>query len=245
MLLCVGLTSAILVPSAGAVPKAKVSLTLPSMSNEGAPIPFSWTGKHLRRNHRLVVQKPVGTAHVWKSIMRLNSNSGSAELGGLPLGTYRLRIADLIGRRVLAQQVGTLSVYGQVPFSTLFNDHQNKVQATPQYTFPWVVSHYDGDGPTAFQVSNNNCLSVHIGFVSRDYYNHDETGTETLTLIQESKDPVSTSVAYNAIGSLDAELVVGQSWAVNQSHVSEQQGNPTITYMNGYAICKSTEPFRN
>jgi hypothetical protein len=245
MLLCVGLASAALVPSAGAAPKAKVSLALPSMANEGAAISFSWTGRHLGPNHRLVLQKPVGTAHVWKSIMRLNSNSGSAEMSGLPLGTYRLRIADLIGRRVIAQQVGTLPVYGQVPFSTLFNDHQSKVQTTPQYTFPWVVSHYDGDGPTAFQVSNNNCLSVHIGFVSMEYYNHGATGTETLTLVQESKEPVSTSVAYNAIGSLDAELVVGQSWAVSQSHLSEHQGSPTMTYINGYAICKSAEPFRS
>jgi hypothetical protein len=239
------LASAILVSSAEAAPKAKVSLTLPTMANEGASFSFSWTGKHLGHNHRLVLQKPVGTARVWKTIMRLSSNRGSAELSGLALGSYRLRIADLVGHRVLAQQVGTLSVYGQVPFSTLFNDHQNKVQTTPQYTFPWVVSHYDGDGPTAFQVSNNNCLSVHVSFVSMEYYNHSATGTETLTLVQESKEPVSTSVAYNAIGSLDAELVVGQSWAVSQSHVSEHQGSPTMTYINGYAVCKSTEPFKS
>lgn len=37
------------------------------------------------------------------------------------LGKYRFRIADLAGRRVLARQVGRVAVFGEVPFTTLFN----------------------------------------------------------------------------------------------------------------------------
>jgi len=84
---------------------------------------------------------------------------------------------------------------------------------------------------------------VHISFVSRDYYYPSTLGTETVTLVQERSDPVSASAAYNTIGSLDAELVAGQSWAVNTSHVSERQDFDAISYFNGYAVCDSTESF--
>jgi hypothetical protein len=177
--------------------------------------------------------------------MRLSGNSGSAELPGLPLGKYRFRIADLAGQRVLAQQVSGIAVFGQVPFSTLFGESGAGVLATPTNSFPyvahWGVSRW-GDSELAFKVEHNHCLSVHIAFVGSFYHAH---GTTTLALVQESRDPVSASAPFEAIGSLDAELVFGQSWAVSiqstpDPHQETEGGN---TYINGYAVCDSTEQF--
>jgi hypothetical protein len=191
----------------------------------------------------LLVQRPVGTAHVWKTVTRLTKNSGSGQLPGVPLGDkYRYRLAAIEGTRVLARDVQGFSIFGQVPFSTLLNEYQNKVLTLAQGTFPYTRYNY-GDRSPIIEVNNNNCLSVHIDFVAFEYYNHAAPGTETFTLVQESRDPVSVSVPYNSIGALEAELSPGQSWGLNSSHASPHQGSPTMSYLNGYAICKSTETF--
>lgn len=227
---------------AGAIGKAKpkVSWTLPRTASEGAVIPFSWSGSSLSAEHRLVIQRPVGTARTWRTIQRLGGNRGRAKLSGLPLGKYRLRIAAIAGGRVLAQQVRSLAVFGPVPFSTLFNDHQDKSHVTPQFTFPYVLWYY-GDETPLFNVDRNNCLSVHIDFVALEYKNPSAPGTAILTLVQESREAISASAAYSTLGALDAPLTPGQSWAVNASHVSS--GPSPKGYINGFAVCNSREPF--
>jgi hypothetical protein len=215
-------------------PRPRVSWTPAPAVNEGAPIPFSWRGSHLGRKHRLVVQRPVGTAHTWQTILRLSSNSGSGELPGFPLGTYRLRIADLVGRRVLAQQVAGIAVFGEVPFSTLFGSNNSGVHITPTTSFPYVNYYYGSSH--LFTVEHNRCSHVHIAFVGHHGEYEDPKAPLTLTLVQESREPTTASAPPEAIGSLDAELVPGQSWGVNIA------ATPGV-YINGYAVCDSAESF--
>jgi hypothetical protein len=223
-----------------------LSWTVPHGVSEGAPIAFSWTGKHLGRKHRLVVQRPVGTAHTWQTVVRLRGNHGSGELPGLALGKYRLRIADLVGRRVLAQQVVGIGVYGTVPFSILLkNVGSIGVYTTPRNSFPYVAR-ADEPGETphpVFTVAHNHCLSAHIAFVP-GYPNALKDETETVTgfvsVVQESREAVSASAPFDDIGSLDAELVPGQTWSLTAYFTGEF--SPHI-YINGYAVCNSKEPF--
>lgn len=232
------LLSALAPPSSAlAARKPRLTWKLPHTASEGASVRFSWAGSHLGRNHKLVIQKPEGTAHTWRTILRLNGNSGSAELPSLALGKYRFRIADLSGRRVLAQQVAGIAMFGQVPFTRLFGENDAGVLATPTNSFPYVA-HWQDDPQPAFKVEDNHCLSVHIAFVASEYHAH---GTAAITLVQESRDPVSASAPFESIGSLDAELVLGQSWAVNI--LSKLEAEEYYTYINGYAVCDSTEPF--
>jgi hypothetical protein len=236
--------------SAYAAPKPAVGLTLPHAVSEGAPISFSWKGRHLGRNHRLVIQRPVGTAHTWKTMMKLSGNSGSGELPGVALGKYRYRLADLAGHRVVAKQTAGVAVFGQVSFSTLFGG-ENHVYVTPTSSFPYVrlfqVRSWEGSTePTelAFTVEHNHCSSVHIAFVLGEGPYNVPSAVGVLTLVQESADPVSASAPYNTIGSLDAGLVPGQTWAVNISTKEQSRSEGFMsTYINGYAICDSTEPF--
>jgi hypothetical protein len=224
---------AALASSALASQRPSVSWSLPHSADEGAAITFSWTGHHLGRGHRLVIQKPEGTAHTWRNVMKLPTNSGSAELPGLPLGEYRYRIADLSGHRVLAQQAAGVAVFGQVPFSTLFSgENLNEVATYPGFTFPYVTYQNElSPNDTIFQVEKNHCESVHVAFVP----SATESGG-SLVLVQESRESITASAANNAIGSLDAHLTPGQSWAVNS-------GSYENIHLNGYAICDSTESF--
>jgi hypothetical protein len=235
-------------------PHPAVSWSLPRSANEGTSIPFSWSGRHLGRKHRLVIQQPVGTAHIWKTIMKLGSNSGSAELPGMPLGKYRLRIADLAGHRVLARKVAGVGVFGQVPFLTLFKTSNYEIDlrppgvyTTPSASFPYASSFDPGaaDSPnTAFTVEHNHCVAVHMDFVPShpelDAWYNPSTVSGAVTVVQEASGPVSASAPYDGIGTLDAALAPGQSWSVNVSYQGEFQ--PSI-YLNGYAVCDSTDSF--
>ena len=222
-----------------AAPAPRVSLTLPAAVDARAPIPFSWSGRHLGPQHRLVVQRQVGTRHSWQTVMRLKTNAGSAELNGLPLGRYKLRLADLsIISRVLAQQVVGLGVFGQVPFTTLFDASENQAYTTPSATFPYVA-HYESFDDPAWTVSHNRCRSVHIAFVSGSAAFLSGKPTSMLTLVQESRDPASVSTPIDTVATLDAELVPGQSWSVNPS----TDGGDSTFYINGYAVCDSAAGF--
>lgn len=238
------LVLACLAASAGAsaaVAKPTVALSLPPTADEGAPISFSWSGKHLGQGHKLVIQKPMGTANAWRSIMRLSSNKGSAQLPAMALGKYRFRIVDLIGKRVLAQDRGHVAVFGQVPFSTLFGrSGYEHVVATPAFTFTFVGPAHDvfGTDTNIFTlVHPNHCRSAHIEFVTQG----EHPAITSAKVIQESREPVSASVSLNTIGSIDAELVPGQSWGM-MAVAAYKEGGPDL-YLNGYAVCDSMKPF--
>jgi len=233
---------------AQAKPKAQVSWSLQGRVSEGASIPFTWSARRIGKA-RLVVQRPVGTSRTWKTMQRLPSKSGAGELPGVSLGKYRYRLAALKGRRVLAQQVAGVGVFGQVPLSTLLGDYGEGpgVYTTPSASFPYIYRSGAGDSnspDTAFSAEHNHCLSVHVAFVPGypnlpSYYDK-STVTGTVSVVQESRDPVSASAPYDGIGSVDSELVPGQSWSVIASYQGEFE---PLIYLNGYAICSSTEPF--
>jgi hypothetical protein len=243
-LLLIGLLTALTLfalsaSDAWAKPKPSVSFSLAKRVMEGSPVTFTWSARHLGGGAHLVIQRPVGTSHTWKTMGRLPSLSGSGEIPGMTLGKYRYRVAAIKGRWLLAQQAAGTAVFGPVPFSTLFHNGGSGAYATPTSSFPYVAV-YSADAVPAFTVKDNNCLSVHIGFVPGQ---HRGPGTGTLTLVQEARDPVSATVAYDAIGSIDAELTPGQTWGVNITYETSTPANwEPETYVNGYAVCNSAEP---
>jgi hypothetical protein len=221
--------------------KPKVSLSFPGTAEEGIPISFSWTATRLGRGEKLVLQKPMGTAHTWRSVMRLHSRHGSAQLPGISLGKYQFRLAVLLGRKVEAQARDHVAVFGSVPFSTLFGRSGfEHVLATPSYTFSFVgPAHvvYSSDTNIFTLVNANHCRAVHIAFVTQG----EHPAMTSVKVIQESREPVVSSVPRDVLGSIDAKLVPGQSWGVN-AIATYTEGTPRL-YFNGYAICDSTEPF--
>jgi hypothetical protein len=181
--------------------------------------------------------------------MQLPTDSGSGELPGMRLGRYRLRLADLAvvrtpfnrrGRvRVVAQRFAGIGVFGQVPFSALLGYQEHSLN-TPSYSFRYVkdyVPGYPGHPSELFAVSNNYCLTAHVAFV--EWLDDTENTQVTVTLVQEAREPVSATLPVNDIGTIDAELTPGQSWGVNASSAPATGS----VYLNGYAVCDSTEPF--
>lgn len=229
-----------LVPSSAAAKhRPYIYWTLPATANEGQPVSFIWRGKYFGRGYKVVVERPFGTSHVWKGIMRLDA-SGNGQLPGMRLGSHWFRIAVFRGRMLVAQQTSVIKIFGTVPFTTLLDDEQPDVYTAPGHSFSYVGSYwsvYHGETTALFGVSNNNCSSVHVAFVPGDHY---ENGVGSLSVVQESRDPVSGSAPFDGVGSVDAELTPGQTWGVNASIA---EGHVASFYINGYATCYSTEPF--
>jgi hypothetical protein len=181
----------------------------------------------------------------------------------MALGRYRLRLADFalvrrhgrryyrggrrhrrraFRRRLVAKRVVGIGVFGQVPFTTLFNERNVAALATPTASFSYVRVWPVYESHNLFGVSRNNCTSVHIEFVP---HFRDDEGDGTVTVVQESRDRVSATVPFETIGSVDADLTPGQTWGVNATNspnLSIGLAEPEY-YINGYAVCDSTESF--
>jgi hypothetical protein len=234
----VALSTLAFASNASARPKPSVTWTSSLNASAGQVIPVSWSSKYVG-GAKLVIQRPVGTAKVWKSALKLNGRTGSAQLPALSLGKYRYRLAALEGARVIAQQIVKIRAFGEVPLSTLFGagEHEH-VYTAPTFSFPYVgwwddsVERSESERNTVLQVKNNHCLSIHIAFVPTS------RGNSTLSLVQETRDPVTASAPMNTIGSLDADLVPGQSWAVTVA-----PSEAASVDFNGFAVCDSSERF--
>jgi hypothetical protein len=229
---------------------ARLTLTLPSQATAGEATSVRFMAHGVPSTARLVLQRRVGTARVWRTVMSLGTaHEGSAQLAPLPLGVYNIRLAA-IGRRhqLSAQRSAGLPVFGTVPFSTLFEGaHITSgvgIGETGTYTTRtsifdyFIIYEYDGNltseaNQFAFSVSHNPCRSVHLEFVGR----REESRNPTLTaeVIQADADPVlSAPTAIESIGTLDASVVAGKSWGLRFEGTPLQ---PTRVFLNGSASC--------
>ena len=207
---CAGLIALglLLFASATASAKPTVRLTLPAQADAGAAIPYAFTARAVPAKAKLVIQRQMGTANRYGTVATLkHAPSGRGKLPALPLGRYNLRIA-VIGkvkrsRRkatsvVLAQQRKTQTVFGNVPFVTLFQGNGEATLNTPDRTFTYAFSRrypHDGTGflPTVAKPSNT-CRSVHVDFV---VVRNSSGEMGTLSVVQESRDPVGTTAPVN------------------------------------------------
>jgi len=230
--------------------KPAVRLTLPGSADAGIAIQYSFTAARVPPRSKLVIQRQMGTANRFRTVATLRRTpSGTGKLPGLRLGRHRLRIA-VIGRNkasgksaasvVLAQQRKTLTVFDDVPFSTLFSrSGRGGTHNTPTRTFSYAFARrypQDGTGflPTVDK-ANNTCKSVHVDFVvARN--GSGEMGT--LSVVQESRDPVATTAPVAAISAVDAPLTPGEAWSIAVGG-ADQSG--VVFYVNGTANCYSQD----
>jgi len=200
---------------------------------------------HVRAG-RLLVQRPEGTGHAWRTIAVLRGSKGSGTLPPLMLGVYQYRIVNLAAHnRALAQQQDQLRVFGQVAFATLLNNPGGGVYTSSTSAFPWVVraTWYEteiGRSDTVFGISTTNtCRTAHVKFADQMYASSVPNPTVTISVVQQSSDPVSTTVPANTGGTVDAPVVPGQPWSVVLTSNVANNGN---LYFNGYADCYSATP---
>jgi hypothetical protein len=224
-----------------------VWFSVPGSADAGARVPFTFKTRGVSPRQRLVVQRQQGTKRVWRTVLKLrHANRGAARLPRLPLGAYNLRIAAVgAHRRVLSYQRHSLKVFGLVPLSTLFTGDWG-TYVTPTRTFSWVRRGFENDEPgvsnpeISVSKKKSRCRSIHFDWLPGGPRSGGASETFTITLVQESHDPISASSSYQTVGALDVSLTVGESWALNASHVGGTVG--ADYYFNGFASCDSRAP---
>jgi hypothetical protein len=256
--LATGAVSICVLPaSAMAKQETKVTLKLPASATAGAATPFAYTTNAVPKGAKVVVQRPEGTGHIWRTIADLQIGPHRASVPALPIGVYTLRLAVLAKRKVThknktsvetvvtAQAVQRLAVFGEVSLSTLLSKVAEPGDfTTPTSVFPFIFSTYDGRvNYTALQISNNPCRAINLQWViggpQPDEIDPSQSGA--VTLVQESADPVSASSAMGAIAALPVTtLVPGQPWSIRVGQEGPSGGFLFTWYFNGSANCDST-----
>jgi hypothetical protein len=233
--------------------RPQTSLGIPGAITAGQPTAFAWTAKSIPSRTALVVQRQEGTRSVWRTVVRLGQGTkGSGTLPRVPIGSYRLRIADLDRRgHVLSEQRRRVNAFGDVTFSSLFGRGGGGsgagVYNAPTTVFPYALNFYNGVvNYSAFTVAPNPCRSVHLTFIAgppgegEDVQITHQHGTATI--VQESADPVSATAVGNSVATIDAQLVPGQSWGVR---LAQDGGLLFRWYVNGSANCDRTSASAN
>lgn len=230
-----------LAPAASAKPR--VALTFPpNGADAGARIAFSYTAAAVPSNSRVVLQRQMGTAKVFRTVLNLRAATTTpGNAPALDLGRYRFRIAVLQRRRgrtrVLAEQRRLVSVYGLVPIGRLVATGGGTF-TTPSRTFQYArKTDFVNQPETVLQVSaSNSCRFVHIDWVASRGYNSN-AATGTMTIVQEIADPVSSSAPRDEVSAVEAPVAPGKSWSLRASN-SSMEG--LEFYVNGTASCSST-----
>ena len=212
----------------------------------GQPIAFSWSASAVIPGTQLVLQRPEGTGKVWQTVNLLSGARGSDQTDALPMGIYRLRVAD-IGKKgqhppVYAFGTATIGVYGTVNW-----DFQTSsgTYTSSNGTFSYRDSACVNGGPycntqnfTTVNGNDNHCQSVTVQFMPGEGSNNTSTtdvGTGTVTIVQESRDPVAATAQIDQVGTVSAQVSPGQSWGVNLA----ASGDVGAIYLNISGSCTS------
>jgi hypothetical protein len=209
----------------------------------GEPAAFTYRAQHVPGGSRLVFQRQVGTAQVWRTILTLNLHATTANLPPVSQGQHTLRLA-LIGRgeRSIASAVHRLKVYGPVPLATLLDKHTETVDIGGTL-FRYVAGlngffrGYNGSencgvaSPTCevFKLVGSTCRSLALQLAAQT--NANDATPPSVTIASERDDPVNIQVPLNASTEVHAEL------AGDAELTYERQGAAGALYVNGVANC--------
>jgi hypothetical protein len=241
-----------------AVPRPSVYWNLPSTenTNAGTPISFTYQATKVPAGASVDVLEQNPKTQGWDVVAKVTSHSGSGT-GSIPaqqLGKgLKFQIAVLDEGAILVyENTNTLNVFGQVPFSTLETSPGSPgTYTSPTATFTYQFGFQNPQTTPLLQVSAaaNDCTSVNLNFMEGDLTDPsiaEQGDMDTLSVVQQSQSPVSSTVNFNQLGNLNAILVPGQSWSVTASSTGPVAGIALSgflgTYLSGYAVCDTATP---
>lgn len=229
-------------PASAAQPKSR--LIFPEAHvGAGDPVQARFVTKRVPKGGRVLLEKAVGTAGVWRKVQRLPNRAGaSTTLTAPPMGRHAYRVAILDAtRKVVAVGRATLFSYGPVELGTINGDSTGTVTLANGtiYRYVWSVS----AGSVQREIIKIDRASCRSLAMSTAFDQQSQFATNvlpaTVTVVQEAAEPTGVAVAPNAASSTTVTLVPGTAWAL-QVTVPKSGGSifsGAAVYGNGVAQC--------
>jgi len=209
----------------------------------GEPAAITYRAQHVPGGSRLVFQRQVGTAQVWRTILALSPHATTANLPPVSQGQHTLRLALISrGGRSIATVVHSLKVYGPVPLATLLGERTETVDiggtlfryvAGLSGFFRGYIGSQCGDVASpnceVFKLVGSTCRSLALQVATQTDAN--DATPPSVTIASERADPVNIQVPLNASTEVHAAIVgdVEVTYAL--------QGARGGLYFNGSANC--------
>lgn len=222
-----------------------INFRLTANGQSGVATEFTYSVQDVPLRASFVLQRAEGTGGVWRTIEKLQPGNGSGTVPALGIGTWRVRLAVLVVRNrhsvAIAQAVHSLNVFGVVSLPQLLGTPVGSV-TIPNSVYSYAFDTYDGAvNYVALAVGTSNpCSSLSLSWVAgtpsvNDPYDPSQGGT--VTVVQESLDPVATSAAMGIVTQMQAvTLVPGQPWSITVAQ-TQSSGYLFDWYFNGTAVC--------
>jgi hypothetical protein len=139
-------------------------------------------------------------------------------------------------------------VFGREALTSLLLDGSGGTYTTPTGIFAYAY-----EVGESFRQTNvvdlkepSRCKTVTLDFMPGTEFADSDPSNEglfsytgTVTIVQESADPVSQTQPFDHEGSITANVIPGEAWAVNiaQANTDGSNQNGLGFYFNGSAIC--------
>lgn len=225
------------VAPAHAAAKPRLTLDVPSQVNANVAFNAPWSTTKLPKGDHVVLQRQMGTGAVWHTVAKLQGSKGTATVPGIPMGRFLVRILvlDKHNKGVVSLK-RTVTSFGPVSLLAIFGDDSGSyTTATQVFSYEQRLDGYADTTTGALTDGTNTCRSLSLAWMAGpEYQDPDLTATGTLTVVQESQDPVSATADENTLSALKAGLVPGQGWSVN---LGDNGDGPLFFYLSGMASC--------
>lgn len=245
--LSLGVTSASL---ASASTRGAVTLSFaPNRIEHTSLVHVRYSSAGLPPGTVLILQREVGTAHVWRPVERLPGTSGAINAPSVPQGRYIYRILGVrAGRNLVSSRWELLFSYAPVTFGSICSSNFVPTAGTYNCTdgtvdvgshvFPYQVTLSGNFYPQYEDVMDTTapttCRSVQLLFGGGVHSRY-------LELLQETLSPVLASSGSETLGTLRAHLD-GKPWHLLASYSPNASYNGNL-YASGTFDCYSATGF--
>lgn len=228
-----------------ALAEAGVKVSAPRSVDAGDAYVVRYSATHVPRGARAYVTVRRETGKTTR-VRRVRGGGGTLRVERSMIGQRTYGVETVRHGRVLARDRARVSVFGEVPFTTLFNS-DTVTTSLPGGPFEFLPSSFhDGDdddlGRYPKQINTitvtgprNRCRSAQIRFAGFNQYEAQHS-TTILTLTQPGQPIQRATAPYEKVGTLNATLIPGQPWVITGDATG--QVGVEIEF-NGTAICSS------
>jgi hypothetical protein len=230
-------TMGLLSEPAFAAQHPSVSWAIPTPRIDAGSRPFATFIVRMPRHDHAVLQKRVGTGHVWRSVAVLHprhGGNGNASAPSVAQGAHFYRIVVVGKKHRVVARSRTIEVfaYANVALATITGKGTQIVNVNGQpFTYDVGVFATETNGGVADTPAYNRlvampratCRSITLTLAAPTPNAGESGGTVAVSVVQENSDPATIQLTGNQIAPFTATLT-GAAWELHASSLVPDSG---------------------